>query len=268
MRNTRLLIVTLAILLAACQSAPEAVKYQTGVHLQAQFDIPDLVEGSPPSHDVMNYLIYLPEGYGEDPEQLWPMIFFLHGSGSETNDSAYVMSYGLPEVLHNNDQPEDFPFVVVSPQLFPGTTWWANDHLSILHALIDEVSKQYQINTSRIFLTGLSMGGFGSWHLASAYPDKFAAVISLSGSGFGNRLPQPDELCRVAETPLWGIHGEKDLISDPLSAKLMVISLEAECDPVEVKWTLYPDSGHFETYEQAYRDPELYEWLLEHSLEQ
>ncbi len=175
MRNILMLIFTLVILLAACQSAPEAVDYQTGVHLQAEFDIPDMVEGSPPSNDSMDYLIYLPDGYGEDPEKVWPMIFFLHGSGSDTNDSAYVMSYGLPEVLHNNDQPEEFPFVVVSPQLFPGTTWWTADHLSILHALIEEVVTLYKIDTSRIYLTGLSMGGYGSWHLASAYPDQFAA---------------------------------------------------------------------------------------------
>jgi predicted peptidase len=261
-------IFTLGILLAACQPAPESISYQTGVQLQAQFDIPEMVEGSPPSHETMDYLIYLPEGYGEDPDKLWPMIFFLHGSGSDTYDSAFVMSYGLPEVLHNNDQPEEFPFVVVSPQVFPGTAWWSGDVLSILHALIDEVTSQYQIDTQRIYLTGLSAGGYGSWYMASAYPNQFAAVISLSGSGFGNVLPQPEQLCQVAETPLWAIHGAQDLISDPFASKVFVTSLQAECDPVEVKWTLYPDYGHFETYEKAYRDPELYQWLLEHSLEE
>jgi predicted peptidase len=212
----------------------------------------------------MGYLLYLPKGYGVEPDRLWPLIFFLHGAGGGDNASQFVMTYGLPEVLYAGDQPEEFPFIVVSPQAFPDTSWWMGNTLDILKALVDDVSNLYQVDKTRIYLTGLSMGGYGSWHLVSAYPNSFAAVVSVSGSGFGNIVPEMETLCALANTPLWAIHGAKDLISDPLASKMFTVSLDSECQSKEVIWTLYPDTGHGETFERAYRDPELYTWLLEH----
>jgi predicted peptidase len=138
--------------------------------------------------------------------------------------------------------------------------------LGTLSALLDEVISTYQVDASRVYLTGLSMGGYGSWWLATAYPDKFAAMASIAGSGYRVEVPPGSEtVCKLKDVPVWAIHGGQDLISDPAANILQVLILQ-ECGG-EVKWTLYPDEGHGGAYERAYRDPALYDWFLQHSRE-
>jgi predicted peptidase len=263
------LLVISAFLLGSCtptsNPVPQAVN-PTEVHLQAEFKLSsEFVLDAPATH--MQYLVWLPKGFGEDPDKSWPMIFFLHGSGSGTNDSAYVIGQGLPEVLYTGEQPEDFPFVVISPQAFTGLPWWGGVTPDVLLALLDEVIELYRIDPDRVYLTGLSMGGYGSWLMAAAYPERFAAVVSAAGTGYGDVNPTLEQLCKVGQTPLWAFHGALDAISDPIGAKMYMVSLQTECDDIqEVKWTLYPDEGHLGTYQKAYRDPELYTWLLAQSL--
>jgi predicted peptidase len=250
---------------SSCQrSVEEPPGLLTGVHLQATFDIPELADGQAPSHDEMGYLIYLPEGYGQDEDKLWPMIFFLHGAGSGDNNSQFVMSAGLPEVLYSGDQPDPFPFVVVSPQAFPNTAWWVEETILILDSLLDEVIATYLVDPDRVYLTGLSMGGYGTWFLATAFPERFAAAVSVAGSGYRtNYIPDAEYFCQMKDIPLWSIHGALDQISAPEVSKLFTDVLKEECGG-EVKWTLYPDVGHMGAYARAYRDPALYEWLLAH----
>ncbi len=270
MMNWRIGIFTiLAIILAACSSAAQetAVQYQTGVQLQAAYDITQLAEGVTPNHSEMPYLLYLPEDYGTDPDKEWPLIVFLHGSGYDTdgNDSAWMMQSGLPEVLFKGDQPEEFPFIVISPQALPGNTWWSGDMPVLLNAVIDEVAETYQVDTDRIYLTGLSMGGYGTWYMATGYPDKFAAVASISGSGYRiAEFPPLETLCILKDVPIWVIHGAQDLISIPRASEIYADTLQESCNG-DVKWTLYPDAGHLETFTRAYRDPELYDWFLSHT---
>ncbi len=253
-------------LLTACQPAvEESPALLTEVHLQAKFALPDLLEGVEPSHDEMEYLLYLPKGYGEDPDKKWPMIFFLHGSGNGEYDSQFVMSSGLPEVLYSGDQPDPFPFIVISPQAYENTPWWVGDTLQILNALLDEVINTYQVDADRVYLTGLSMGGYGTWFMATNYPDRFAATASISGSGYRTAyLPEAEYLCQMEDIPLWAFHGAQDQISIPEASKMFIDAFETECNS-DVKWTLYPDVGHMGAFVRAYRDPELYEWMLSHS---
>jgi predicted peptidase len=109
------------------------------------------------------------------------------------------------------------------------------------------------------------MGGYGSWYLASTYPEKFAAMVSVSGSGFRTEyLPDEETLCKLETVPVWGIHGVLDQISMFEANKMVMAALDAVCDG-EVKWTQYENLGHGGTYDRAYRDPALYSWMLEHS---
>ena len=262
-KGKALIVLSLLGLVAACGSAPPP-PLPTGVHLQARFEIAEQIEGQAPSHPAMDYLLWLPEGYRKDLDKQWPLILFLHGAGGGENDSKFMMSYGLPGALYKGEQPEDFPFIVVSPQAFPNVPWWEGDTLAILNALLDEVLATYQVDPARVYLTGLSMGGYGSWYLATAYPDRFAAMVSISGSGYRTPFPpDPETVCKLKNIPVWAIHGAKDMIADATAIKMWVLAL-VECGG-EVKWTAYPDAGHGETYARAYRDPELYAWLLEHS---
>lgn len=256
-------IAVLVLLLLGCEAAPAPLPVE--VFLQATFEIPELVEGQPISHPQMNYLLYLPRDYNEQAERLWPVILYLHGSGSGENDSAFVMSTGLPEVLYTGGQPEEFPFIVVCPQAFPDAPWWEEDEPAIVMALLDDAIERYHGDPDRVYLTGLSMGGYGSWYLAAQYPERFAAMASTSGSGFRTlSVPKADVLCQLAGVPVWAFHGARDQISDPNVSQLFASTLEARCGN-EVRWTLYPDDGHLSTAARAYRDPDLYRWLLEHS---
>lgn len=273
------LLLLIGGLLAACQGAlvqridpagapvgtPLPPRLPTGIHLQGLFNVPAEFEGHPTTHREMRYLLYLPQEYYGEAERDWPLILFLHGSGDDDYDSGFVMSYGLPEVLYLGEQPQDFPFVVVSPQAFPGETWWSSDTQLVLAALLEEILQTYRVDPARVYLTGLSMGGYGSWHLATTYPDRFAAMISISGSGYWTiRSTRKDFLCRMKDLPVWAIHGAQDNISIPQVAESNLKALGDSCRG-EVRWTLYPDQGHLGAAAVAYRDPELYAWLLAHA---
>ena len=210
-------------------------------------------------------MVWLPDGYGDDRDKRYPLIYFLHGSGDYDYDSSFVASFGLPAVLALGDQPDDFDFVVISPQAEPGTTWYAGDQPAVVDDLLAEMLDTYLIDPDRVYLTGLSMGGFGAWHIATLYPDRYAAMASLSGSGYQRaELPEADFACRLTGVPVWAIHGERDLIADYEVVRAQVEAWEELCG-AEVKWTTYSQEGHFGTYEAAYRDPKFYDWLLGHT---
>ena len=121
------------------------------------------------------YLLFLPEGYG-DKKQKWPLILFLHGIGQCGNDLEKVKELGVPKVLEDR---KDLPFIVVSPQC-PEGEFWNND---VLTNLLYEVISRYAVDTDRIYVTGLSLGGGATWHLACEYPERFAAIAPVCGWG-------------------------------------------------------------------------------------
>lgn len=134
-----------------------------------------------------------------------------------------------------------------------------------MNHLLDEVIETYQVDANRMYLTGLSMGGYGSWFMAMYYPQRFAAMVSISGSGYRvASLPPKDQFCQLADVPVWSIHGANDQISEPSLSEWVVQALREVCGG-DVKFTMYPDDNHFTTYAKAYRDPALYEWMLQHS---
>jgi predicted peptidase len=262
----RILVVTLAVaaIAAGCASTPET-EVPTGIHLQGSFAVPASLNVAGGIGDELRYLVWLPEGYGQDADGEWPFIVFLHGSGDDDYDSGWVMSYGLTAMLYLEEEPDNFDFVVVAPQAAPGTAWWDGNQLDVIGALIEDAIDTYLIDPDRVYLTGLSMGGYGSWFLATRYPDRFAAMVSISGSGYRTReLPPPETTCRLTAMPIWAIHGANDSIADAAAITSIVDAYQELCDdPIE--WTLYPDEGHFGAYERAYRDPALYDWLLDQS---
>jgi len=245
----------LVLVVAACATAAEDVPTE-------QFLQGDYVHET---GEEMRYLVWLPDGYGQDRDKLYPLIYFLHGSGDAEYDSEFVLTYGLPAVLAQGEQPDDFEFVVVAPQAQPGTTWYVGSQPEIVDSLLGQVLDTYLVDPDRVYLTGLSMGGYGSWHIATRYPERYAAMASLSGSGYQSlELPPAEFACRLTEVPVWGIHGQQDLIASYAPIKAQVDAWETVCGH-RVKWTAYPDEGHFSTYEIAYRDPELYDWFLIHT---
>ncbi len=143
------------------------------------------------------YLLFLPAEYGKDPARKWPLMLFLHGSGERGTDINLVKKNGPPKIV---EQKPDFPFIVISPQCPPKTRW----NIKLLSALLDDVSATYAVDSDRVYLTGLSMGGFAAWALAAKEPERFAAVVPMCGGG------DPTTAQRMRNLHFWVFHGEKD----------------------------------------------------------
>ncbi len=197
------------------------------------------------------YLLYLPEGYGEK-KQRWPMILFLHGAGERGDDLKKVKKHGPPKIVGKRT---DFPFVVVSPQC-PAGDWWT-DKVEVLTNLLDDIVSRYDVDTDRIYLTGLSMGGYGTWALAVAYPDRFAAIAPICGGG---KWFMADRLINV---PIWAFHGAKDRVVPLKESEEMVKAIKVRGG--EAKLTVYPDAGH-DSWTATYDNQELYDWFLKHRI--
>ena len=195
-----------------------------------------------------NYLLYLPKRYGEDPQKKWPVILFLHGSGERGADINLVKLHGPPKVI---EQGRELPFVVVSPQC-PEGKWWDPD---VVVALLDEVVAKYNVDADRIYLTGLSMGGYGTWETAVNYPDRFAAIAPICG--WGNRYRTPD----IRHIPTWVFHGDKDQAVSVNESVEMVETLKRIGG--NVRLTRYPDAGH-DSWTATYEHRALYDWFLQH----
>lgn len=196
-----------------------------------------------------NYLLFLPESYGED-EKKWPLMLFLHGAGERGNDLQLVKKHGPPKIVENQ---KDFPFIVVSPQC-PKDRWW-NDDLDVLINLLDDVVAKYEVDEQRIYLTGLSMGGYGTWALGSRYPDRFAAIAPICGGGM---LPMAFGL---TDMPIWAFHGAKDAVVPVEESEQMVELINKRGG--NAKLTVYPDAGH-DSWTETYDNQEFYDWLLKY----
>lgn len=192
----------------------------------------------------LGYLLYLPRDY--DKEKSWPLMLFLHGAGERGDDLELVKKHGPPKLIAAG---KDFPFIVVSPQC-PKGRWWEPMELV---ALLDEISGKYKVDPDRIYVTGLSMGGFGSWRLAAYAPERLAAIAPICGGGETYWTKE------FAHLPVWAFHGAKDTGVPLERSQAMVDALKKSGgDP---KFTIYPDAGH-DSWSAAYDDPELYKWLL------
>jgi dienelactone hydrolase len=209
---------------------------------------------------ALGYLVYVPEGYGQDNQEGWPLVLFLHGSEERGSNPRVLTKQGLPKVL---EQRSDFPFIVVSPQCRQGQWWWPQTH--VLSAFLDKIEAEYAVDSKRVYATGLSMGGFGAWALAYQYPDRFAAIAPIAGGYYDGTTLLPADICRMRDVPIWAFHGAKDSLVSPSESERVVDALKA-CGS-DVRFTLYPEAEHTQSWDLAYGDPELYQWFLEHKLE-
>ncbi len=198
----------------------------------------------------LNYLLYLPKSY--EQKDSWPLILFLHGSGERGQDLEIVKRTGLPAKIEDD---EDFPFIVVSPQC-PQPFNWSN-LFDELFFLLQELKTNYKIDSTKIYLTGLSMGGYGTWELAMKYPEEFAAIVPICGW-----TDNIENLHLVKRLPIWTFHGAKDDVVPISAAETIVEELKKLGN--NVKFTVYPEAGH-DSWTETYGNTELYRWLLQQS---
>jgi len=205
----------------------------------------------------VTYLLFLPQGYDAKAEKRWPMILFLHGAGERGTDIWKVAVHGPPK---NVRMHPDFPFIVLSPQC-PEDQIWSRE---VLLKLLDETTAKYAVDTNRVYLTGLSMGGYGTWDLGLAYPDRFAAIAPICGGGqtISVLLPGRDQGPALKTLGVWAFHGGKDPVVPVEESQRMVDALK-KAGAQDVKLTVYPEAGH-DSWTETYNNPQLYEWLLKH----
>jgi len=206
------------------------------------------LEGKLAKLDAVNskYLLYLPEGYGA-PGKKWPLMLFLHGKGECGDDPNRVKAHGPPMLLARNQKA--FPCVVVSPQCRPGRWWMPSDVM----ALVEHVEAMLSIDETRIYVTGLSMGGFGSWGLITSFPNKFAAAIPICGGG------NPGLTQKIKNLPIWAFHGDADDVVPVDRSRSMVEALKKHGS--DVKYTEYPGVNH-NSWSKTYDNQEVYDWLF------
>jgi predicted peptidase len=191
-----------------------------------------------------NYLLFTPASYAKQGK--WPLIVFLHGSGERGDDLKLVKKHGPPKIV---EEKPDFEFIVVSPQVPADSRWDAEK----VGQIIDQVSKSLKVDADRIYLTGLSMGGSGTWKTAAEYPNRFAAIVPICGRG------DPDTAETIKSIPCWVFHGAKDEAVPLARSEEMVAAIKKAGG--QPKFTVYPDAEH-DSWTESYNNPELYKWLL------
>ena len=193
---------------------------------------------------TLDYWLYLPDGFGS--QKKWPLMLFLHGSGERGSDLEKVKVNGPSKLIAEGRK---YPCIVVSPQC-PEHQWWDQD---ALFALLDDLCERLPVDADRIYLTGLSMGGFATWDMATAHPERFAAAVPICGGG------EPDDAARLRNLPIWAFHGADDPVVPVVRTTEMVEAIRAAGGNPRV--TIYPGVGHG-SWVQAYADDALYEWLF------
>lgn len=238
------------------------------------------------------YLLALPTGYDAAAAKQWPVLVFLHGSGERGSDPWLVAKHGPPKLLRG-DGPAPAPvpgakaapaalpepaeartrreaaakalaenFIVVSPQC-PANGSWDDDAIG---ALLDEVAAKHRTDPRRMYLTGLSLGGYGTWSYAMKNPGRFAAIVPICGGGSTvdvRRSSRGEKQAAFKSLGVWVFHGAKDP-TVPLEESQQMVDALKKAGVTDVQFTIYPEAKH-DSWTETYANPELYAWLLKHT---
>ncbi len=216
------------------------------------------------------YQVYVPPDF--TPDRTWPVILFLHGSGERGDDGLRQTQVGLPAAIRwSRDR---FAAIVVMPQLPAGCTW-TGDMAEMALATLEAAVAEFHGDADRLYLTGLSLGGYGTWLLAAEHPGKFAAVAPVCGgvvpppggatsvvqlpATVGLADPYAETARLVGATPTWIFHGADDTVIPVSESRRMAAALRAAGN--EAHFTEYPGVGHG-AWDPAYGDQDFWAWLF------
>lgn len=194
-----------------------------------------------PADIISDYLVYIPDGYNEKKDYKWPVVFFLHGIGERNQDVSVLRQVGLSRVMKGKE------FIMIAPM---AKDWWSSGSLEVLYK---EVMDSLHVDNSRVYLTGLSMGGYGTWDWGSLHAEHFAAIVPICGGGDLARMP------KLQKMPVWAFHSADDPTVNVNESRRLVNELKRLGG--NIQYTEYPDGGH-DAWTRAYNTPELFTWLL------
>ena len=212
----------------------------------------------------LRYRLMKPEDY--DPKKKYPLVLFLHGAGERGDDNTIQLVHGMADFARD-DNRDQYRCFVMAPQCPKNKKWvevdWSqsfhdmpeepSESIALTMQAIDALKKEFGLDEERFYVTGLSMGGYGTWDLISRYPDKFAAAVPICGGG--------DEVyaARLTKIPIWAFHGTLDKAVPPQRSRRMIKAIEVAGG--KPKYTEYPEVGH-DSWVKAYSDPEMLAWLF------
>lgn len=196
---------------------------------------------------TLNYIVNLPENYDEDPNELFPVILFLHGMGERGNDINLVKKYGI----HRYSKIMNLPFIIVSPQCHANNFW--DIHFTDIEFLIQEIKIKYRANIDEICLVGISLGAYGAWNFAMQRPKLFSSIVSIAG---GAMLPKYAN--QISHIPSYIVHGKLDKEVNIIES--LKISEALNKVGGKVNLTILPEVGH-EICTKVFESNELYKWI-------
>lgn len=201
-----------------------------------------------------HYISYTPKEYFDDTLKKWPLIIYLHGGSSRGTDTMKLYCCGIPDQIWRG---REFPFVIVAPQC-PVNQRWSTDHW--FGNFYEEITTKFNVDTNKVYLTGVSLGGSGTWYLAIKYPGKFAAIAPISGftRHMDFIMKNTDQLVDI---PIWAFHGKNDKVVEFEDTEWIVNKLKEKNK--DLKFTAAPDAGHG-MYWSVYPEQELYDWFLKY----
>jgi predicted peptidase len=202
------------------------------------------------------YVIFVPKDYKGDKD--YPCILFLHGAGESGSDGKKQTTVGLAKAVKAREKKGSFPFITIFPQSNPRGWTASSGPGKTAMAILAEVRKNYKVDANRIYLTGLSMGGGGTWSLAVAHPDMWAAIVPICGAGGAKAA----DMEKIKDIPCWVFHGDADPTVKVTVSRDLVAALKKAGS--NVRYDEFPGVGH-NSWDRAYAKDELYTWLLEQS---
>ena len=222
-----------------------------------------------PDGAVLPYRIYVPQNY--DPANAYPLVLSLHGSGARGDDNVSQLERppwkSIVFELLSSENLEKYPCIVLAPQC-PKDEYWTTrpdednpNNAEALMGLLEQTRNTYAVDAARIYITGTSMGGFGTWGMLRYYPGYFAAAVPVCGGWYLDAPNEPElAALRMKDTPIWVFHGAKDKSVPPERSREMV-SLLQKAGANDVRYTEYPKGKH-NINGKAYAEPELLAWLF------
>lgn len=259
-------VVIIALLLTLVTACRTVVPDLEGSRAESGFLAREIEVGSTP----YPYVVWIPPGF--DPGRSWPVVLFLHGAGERGNDGWRQTAVGLGSAIRWH--PDRFAnTIVVLPQA-PEEERWIGPPAEAAMLALERTIKEFSGDPARVILTGLSLGGYGTWHLAASHPDRFAALVPICGGIVAlptaksvRQLPltigaeDPYEVAARAmpRVPIWIFHGAEDPVIPAEESRRMHEELQAL--GLDVRYTEYPGVGH-NAWDPAYGEPELWEWVM------
>lgn len=218
-----------------------------------------------------HFQVYLPEDFRRDDHKHWPIILFLHGRGERGGEGMWQTQVGLPSAVR--DHPERWPFIIVMPQCPQDHFWTDPEMLTMAMTALDQETNEFRADKARTYLTGLSLGGYGSWELARSYPTRWAAIAIAAGGVFWSYAPErwheantlPGEYARaIGHTPVWTFHGSDDRVVPVREDELMYAAVKASGG--HIRYWVYQGLRH-DCWFRAFNEPDLPRWLLSHRID-